>query len=127
MHAEAELLEHHISPLFEERLAALLKNPKTDPHGSVIPSAELALTEPNYKVLTTATVGSKIRVVRVAGTDSELLCFLANEGLIPGAVVEVIEVAPFSGPLKLRVGDRDFLAWHEIARHIYIEDASPKA
>jgi DtxR family Mn-dependent transcriptional regulator len=33
VHAEAEKLEHHISEEFEDKIAALLGNPVTDPHG----------------------------------------------------------------------------------------------
>jgi len=38
LHDEAERLEHFISEKFEERIAALLGNPQTDPHGHCIPS-----------------------------------------------------------------------------------------
>jgi DtxR family Mn-dependent transcriptional regulator len=40
VHAEAERLEHHISPLFEERIAEKLGHPDFDPHGDPIPSVE---------------------------------------------------------------------------------------
>jgi DtxR family transcriptional regulator, Mn-dependent transcriptional regulator len=40
VHDEAERLEHHISDEFEQRIDALLKFPKSCPHGSPIPSRE---------------------------------------------------------------------------------------
>lgn len=40
VHDEAERLEHHISDEFEQRIDALMKYPKTCPHGSAIPNRE---------------------------------------------------------------------------------------
>lgn len=37
VHAEAELLEHVISPEMEQRMAEILDHPTTDPHGQPIP------------------------------------------------------------------------------------------
>ncbi|MFN4182415.1 MAG: metal-dependent transcriptional regulator, partial [bacterium] len=40
VHQEAEHLEHFISEDFEEKMNALLNNPKKDPHGSPIPGTD---------------------------------------------------------------------------------------
>lgn len=40
VHDEAERLEHFISEIFEERIAAKLGNPITDPHGHCIPAMD---------------------------------------------------------------------------------------
>jgi DtxR family Mn-dependent transcriptional regulator len=40
LHDEAERLEHFISERFEERVAAKLGNPQTDPHGHCIPALD---------------------------------------------------------------------------------------
>lgn len=40
LHEEAERLEHFISERFEQRIAAKLGHPKTDPHGHSIPTLE---------------------------------------------------------------------------------------
>ena len=45
VHAEAEVLEHVISEDLERLIAAKLGDPKLDPHGDPIPSAELELRE----------------------------------------------------------------------------------
>jgi DtxR family Mn-dependent transcriptional regulator len=37
VHAQAERLEHHISEEFEDRIAELMGNPETCPHGKPIP------------------------------------------------------------------------------------------
>ena len=40
LHDEAERLEHFISETFEERIAAKLGNPTSDPHGHCIPALD---------------------------------------------------------------------------------------
>ncbi len=40
LHDEAERLEHFISESFEERIAAKLGNPTSDPHGHCIPAMD---------------------------------------------------------------------------------------
>jgi DtxR family transcriptional regulator, Mn-dependent transcriptional regulator len=45
VHAEAEVLEHHISEQLEELIAAKLGEPSVDPHGSAIPGPNLELPE----------------------------------------------------------------------------------
>lgn len=46
VHAEAEVLEHHISEELEELIAAKLGEPSHDPHGTPIPGPDLRLPEP---------------------------------------------------------------------------------
>jgi DtxR family Mn-dependent transcriptional regulator len=43
VHAEAEVLEHHISEELEELIAAKLGEPSHDPHGTPIPTPDLRL------------------------------------------------------------------------------------
>jgi DtxR family transcriptional regulator, Mn-dependent transcriptional regulator len=45
VHAEAEVLEHHISEQLEELIAAKLGEPSYDPHGTPIPGPDLQLPE----------------------------------------------------------------------------------
>ena len=45
VHAEAEVLEHHISEELEELIAAKLGEPALDPHGDPIPDRDLAISD----------------------------------------------------------------------------------
>jgi DtxR family Mn-dependent transcriptional regulator len=45
VHAEAEVLEHHISEELEALIAAKLGEPSHDPHGTPIPGPDLSLPE----------------------------------------------------------------------------------
>ena len=46
VHAEAEVLEHHISEQLERLIAAKLGDPSHDPHGTPIPGPDLRLPVP---------------------------------------------------------------------------------
>src|SRR5438477_9101951 len=51
VHLEAERLEHHISPIFEERIAERLGQPEFDPHGDPIPTRAGEMRDVNDKCL----------------------------------------------------------------------------
>lgn len=105
VHAEAEVLEHHVSPGLAERMAEVMGHPQHDPHGHPIPSAAGVVPVAAGRRLSGLAAGERATVSSVDDRDDELLRFLAERGLVPGAQLEVVELAPFGGPMSLRVGD----------------------
>ena len=120
VHEEACRLEHVTSPLVEERLAQFLGEPETCPHGHPVPTAdgEMAI-EAGYP-LAKLTAGQRARVLRVPEDDVDLLRYLATLGLKPQATVQVEVVAPFQGPLTLRVGEAQHVLGQELASRIVV-------
>ncbi|HMM49201.1 MAG TPA: metal-dependent transcriptional regulator [Miltoncostaeaceae bacterium] len=110
VHAEAEVLEHHVSPALAERMAEVMGHPDRDPHGHPIPSAAGVVARSAARRLSELAVGERATVVSVDDRDDELLRFLADRGLVPGAAVEVRAVGPFGGPIDLRVTGREQVA-----------------
>lgn len=104
VHEEAEALEHYISEKLEARIAARLGQPRFDPHGDPIPTPEGTMPSSASLRLTDLAVGAEARIVRVSDQDGERLRYLAELGLIPGRVVQVMAVEPFDGPISLRIG-----------------------
>jgi DtxR family transcriptional regulator, Mn-dependent transcriptional regulator len=102
VHAEAEVLEHVLSEELEELIAAKLGDPTLDPHGDPIPSRELTIADDEGRVLYDLEPGECATFVRVSDADSEMLRFLAERGIAPGARLEVVECQPFDGPLYAR-------------------------
>jgi DtxR family Mn-dependent transcriptional regulator len=49
--------------------------------------------------------GQVAHVMRVNDQDSEKLRYLGQLGLYPSARLELLERAPFGGPLRIRVGE----------------------
>lgn len=85
VHAEAERLEHAISPVVLEALDKHLDRPSVDPHGDPIPDGHGRTREPRGESLSTFAVGSRIRVARITDQDPAFLSFVATHGLRPGS------------------------------------------
>ena len=105
VHDEAEHLEHAVSDLFIERLDGALGFPKRDPHGDAIPSADGSeyLVVPEGDALSSLEAGATGIIERVSDEDSDVLIYLRDEGLIPGAQLRVLSVSRGVGMMSLQV------------------------
>lgn len=120
--AEAEKLEHVISEEFEDRIAAVLGQPKIDPHGDPIPTKEGVIAAPTGERLTDLTAGQRGRVARVSDDDPALLRYLAELGIKPETAITVVDRSPFDGPMHVRVGNRSPQALgRQVTDHIFVE------
>lgn len=104
VHAEAELLEHAVSPRLEERIDRHLGHPTRDPHGDPIPAASGEHDETWGQSLDGAPAGCRFVVERVSDRDSAALRYLGELGIRPDVVLQVEEQAPFGGPRWVRIG-----------------------
>lgn len=112
---EACKMEHVISDDVEAALAAVLGHPEVCPHGLPIPGQAGAVQRTTSLVDTAP--GQTARVASMPEEDTDLVTYLVDQGLIPGAAVTVEEVAPFNGPLTVRVsGERKAIGRDVAAR-----------
>ena len=121
VHAEAEVLEHALSEELEELIAAKLGNPTVDPHGDPIPSRELMLAETAAPALAELEPGETAVFVRISDTEPEMLRFLGERGIAPGARLELVERQPFDGPLFVRVGKKVHVLGATLARAMRVQ------
>src|SRR5918992_899475 len=105
VHDEAERLEHAASDELIDRMATAIGEPARDPHGAPIPTREGSVDEPRLTSIDELTVGARARVCRVSDRDGDRLRYLAELGMTPGTTFEVIERAPFDGPITVRLDD----------------------
>jgi DtxR family transcriptional regulator, Mn-dependent transcriptional regulator len=121
VYAEACILEHAITDRVEERLVAALGNPQTCPHGHPIPPKDL--TEPVRGGIPLAQVeaGESATVSGVTEQMPEILRYLGQVGLRPGARVRVEEKAPLGGPLTIDVAGGRHAISLELARMVMVE------
>ncbi len=129
VHAEADRLEHVISEEFEDKLDELLGYPTVDPHGDPIPRKDGTVVTRAGRTLSQLKDGEAAQILRVSDQNSEKLCYLGQLGLYPGTHIQVIEHAPFGGPLRVRVGEGERQAEHmlgaELAADIVVSPATP--
>jgi DtxR family Mn-dependent transcriptional regulator len=124
VHDEAEKLEHHISEQFEDRIAELLNHPTHDPHGDPIPSKDGVMPEMAQLSIAKAKLNTPYLVGRVKDQDPELLRYLEKVGLIPGVKIEILEIAPFDGPVRIRLEEKsEQVIGNVIAREVYLLEA----
>jgi DtxR family transcriptional regulator, Mn-dependent transcriptional regulator len=121
-HQEAHRLEHAISQEVEERLAKLLSHPTTCPHGNPIPGASSS-PAPKTMPLSEAVDGQEVEldyITEGGERDARLLGFLQEHKLLPGAKVQVLDVAPSMGTMSLKVGQDQFSLGIEAAKKIRV-------
>ena len=121
-HQEAHRLEHAISQEVEERLAKLLKNPLTCPHGNPIPGASQGAATKTIP-LNEASEGQTVDldyITEGGERDVRLLAYLQDHGLVPGARVQVLDVAPSLGMMTLKVTEEQFSLGIEAAKKIRV-------
>ena len=120
VHDEAMRFEHSITPDGEARLANLLDNPETCPHGGPIPSPDGSVRAFGSRTLDQVAAGSRVRIQQIANEEKEFLRYMASLGLFPEAEVGVEEVAPFGGPLLIQVGGARYALGREVASRILV-------
>jgi DtxR family transcriptional regulator, Mn-dependent transcriptional regulator len=119
--AEASRLEHAITEDVEERIAHLLGNPRTCPHGQPIDWAE----PDNTIRMSTLQAGTVARVARMGDESPDFLSYVESLGLMPGVTVNITGRAPFNGPLMVRVGDREHALGDEVASKLWVDSVEP--
>jgi DtxR family Mn-dependent transcriptional regulator len=103
VHYEADRLEHVISENFEARMAAALGNPTRDPHGELIPTADLIMPADESCPLASLRTDETAIVRRVSDDDPALLRHLREIGVVPEVKVTVKNYSEFDGNLTLQV------------------------
>ena len=122
VHDEAEVLEHYISEELEERIAAALGDPTFDPHGDPIPDRELTLEASEGTPLAMLEQGAHGVFARVSDSDPEMLRYLAERGIRPGAALEVVERQPFGGPLTVAIAGSRHAIGGKLAERMLVEN-----
>lgn len=121
-HDAACKLEHAFADKELSRpLEKALGNPKTCPHGNPIPSESGRLVEEQSKALMSLDVGEKGTIMKVTDEREDILQYLGKLGLVPGALVEIEEKAPFNGPIMVRIGNANYALGRNVASVIWVK------
>jgi DtxR family Mn-dependent transcriptional regulator len=121
VHAEADQMEHTISPDTMQRLAQRLDDPETCPHGNPLPGHEALLDE--WMPLTQVEPGQQIVIRRVHESveqKHEVMAYLEEQGLMPGTQAAVREVIPFNETVSLQVEGGVVVLGFSVAQGIFV-------
>lgn len=124
VHAEAEKLEHHISEQFEEKISEMLGHPQFDPHGDPIPNKDGTLPDLMFNQLSEAQPDHFYVIKRINNQSPDFLRYIEELGLKPDAKLQVINKAPFNGPMTIKLNDERLIVGHEVVKQIQIEQIS---
>lgn len=125
--AEAEQIEHAISDAFVERMDALLEQPTEDPHGDPIPNKGGEIVVASGQPLSQVAPGQPVIVQRVSDENPDLLRYLTELGLIPGALVQVEAVTPFGGVSTVRIGAETHALGDMVTQAVLVRPVTPDA
>jgi DtxR family Mn-dependent transcriptional regulator len=114
-----------ISEDFEDRLAARLGHPKTDPHGDPIPAKDGRLPADRPICLTNLDVGHGARVTRVQDGDPSLLRYAAQLGLRPEARVTLLSADPYGGSLRVLIDGVEQAIGPGLASQVFVTPERP--
>ncbi len=122
VHEEAEKLEHVISEDFERRIAAAMGHPLRDPHGELIPTADLKMPLEVSTPLSALRPPARGVVQCVKAGNPDMFRHLESLGLVPGAKIEVTEYSSFDHNLTVQVGKITCVLGLSITNKVFVEE-----
>lgn len=121
VHDEACKLEHNLSETVVKPLEKALGNPQTCPHGNPIPSEQGKVNEAKSELLIDLSSGENGVITKITEEKQDLLQYLANLGLVPGASVKIEEKAPFNGPIIVKTMGASYALGRNVASVIWVK------
>ncbi len=117
-HREAERMEHQVSSMEAEALAAQMGNPRFDPHGDPIPTAGGDLPSRRGEPLVSLRVGDGARVIHIEDEPTSVYAHLVSEGIAPGLTLRLINSSPEG--VRIGSGGKTIQLPHVVAANITV-------
>ncbi len=116
-------LEHAVDDDVIEALAEFLEHPQTCPHGNPIPDSEGKMPQIAGEQLLDFAAGESGMILRILPNDDyDILCaYLAARDIKPGERLTVEEIAPFDGPISIRLGGNVHALGRKMAQQIVMK------
>jgi len=126
VHDAACKLEHGITDEIIKPLEKALGHPKTCPHGNPIPTKCGGIIVEESHSLTALNEREQGVIVKITEEKPDLLHYLNTMGLVPGASIEIVEKAPFNGPITLKIGGTNRALSRTVASIIQVKRTKRK-
>jgi len=118
VHEEATQMGAALSDTIAQRMLEMAQHPTHSPRGEPIPTPDGKLPEMNDQRLSDFEAGQQVEITRLRTHEADRLQYIQALGLVPGKRVEVLHVAPFNGPLQLKVGEEYRIIGQNLAQLI---------
>lgn len=124
VYSEAQRMSAGLTEMLLARMDMMAGHPQFCPHGEPIPTAEGEIPALDDQLLTEAPTGVLLTLTRVSTREIDRLHYLKALGLVPGAMLHVHHVAPFNGPMQLKLRDEYRIIGHNLAEQIKVKRES---
>jgi DtxR family transcriptional regulator, Mn-dependent transcriptional regulator len=127
VHAQAERVEHLLTPADLDRLSAAMGHPETDPHGDPIPGRDGELRQSGATPLSAWPPGTPARIVHLEDEPPLAYAQIAALGLHLGQQVHIVAASPTR--IVLSDGESEFKLAPMLAGNVHVAaaDATPTA
>ena len=116
-------LEHATTTEVTDRLAEFLGNPTECPHGNAIPDESGFVSQQQTVQLNELELGVPAVISHIHREETPLLDYLAERNLFPGMEIVITEIAPYNGPLTIKMNAQEIMLGREIAARILVKPA----
>ena len=121
VHEVAHQLEHINSPKLIRELDNFLGNPKTDPHGDIIPDEDGGFVTPIKKSLAELQAGNLCKLVSVKDNSAVFLKYVTQLGLALSSKIKVEEIREFDGSMLISYDGKKENVSKMFAESVYVE------
>ena len=122
MHADE--LGDTFSDEMVERIEARLGHPDRCPHGWPVDPTFEQTENLELEPLSALAPGSAATIVRLAEHDGELLHWFYDEGLVPGAEIELKAAEPAAGQFRVRLAGAEKAIGEKAAAGLFVRPAA---
>ncbi len=123
-HVHADELGDTFSDEMVERIDTRLGNPERCPHGWPVDPARELEENPELTPLSSLEPGGSATIVRLAEHDGELLHWFYDQGLVPGAGIELRRAQPEAGQFTVSVAGVEKAIGEKAAAGLYVRPAA---
>jgi DtxR family Mn-dependent transcriptional regulator len=123
VHQEATAISRALTDVVTARMYTMAGEPTRCPHGEPIPAPDDTLPPHTDVPIPDATPNVPLIITRVTTRERDRLEYIAALGLVPDTRLELLHVAPFSGPIQVKVGKEFRIIGHNLAEMIRVQPA----
>lgn len=127
VYTEAQTMSAGLTDKLLDRMEKMAGYPQFCPHGEPIPAADGTIPHLDDILLVNAPTGVHLTITRVQTREADRLHYLKALGLTPGASLQVHHIAPFSGPIQLKLRDEYRIIGHNLAEQIRVRTEGDSA
>lgn len=118
---EAAKLSSGLSEVLVMRMYEMAGKPDFCPHGEPIPDSEGIIRPVHDRLLSQMEAGTRVKITRLITREFDRLQYMEALGLIPMAELDVVHVAPFNGPMQLKLNGEYRIIGNNLAQLIRVK------